>query len=207
VETIDFYYGVGSRYSYLAATQIAKLESETSCKVEWQPINSVKLISQRDRSPFQGTPVSGQYEWSYRELDAKRWANLYEVPFFEPRDRVKFDPELLARAVTVAKYFDRVVDYSHLLFTEIFQSSELKTIDEDRCCLYAHRCGISRSDFQAIFNSQANLARLDLTLDRAIALGIFGVPTFVTHSGEIFWGNDRIVLLHHYLRSRASDDR
>jgi 2-hydroxychromene-2-carboxylate isomerase len=29
---VDFFYGLGSRYSYLAATQIARLETETGCR-------------------------------------------------------------------------------------------------------------------------------------------------------------------------------
>jgi 2-hydroxychromene-2-carboxylate isomerase len=36
-EKVNFYYSMGSRYSYLASTQIATLERETSCCVEWNP--------------------------------------------------------------------------------------------------------------------------------------------------------------------------
>jgi 2-hydroxychromene-2-carboxylate isomerase len=30
---------------------------------------------------------------------------------------------------------------------------------------------------------------------------VFGVPTFVV-DGELFWGNDRLVLLEHYLAAK-----
>jgi len=36
---VDFYYSIGSRYSYLASTQIAKLERETGSRVRWHPVN------------------------------------------------------------------------------------------------------------------------------------------------------------------------
>jgi 2-hydroxychromene-2-carboxylate isomerase len=91
IENIDFYYSIGSRYSYLASTQIDALKKETGCHVEWHPVNSVRLIAQRESSPFKGKPVSGQYEWTYRELDTKRWAKFYGVPYLEPRGRVHFD--------------------------------------------------------------------------------------------------------------------
>ena len=74
--TVDFYYSIGSRYSYLASSQIAALERETGCRVVWHPLNSTTLISRRGANPFEGPPVSGQYDWSYRERDAKRWAAL-----------------------------------------------------------------------------------------------------------------------------------
>ncbi|NES17520.1 MAG: hypothetical protein F6K41_00835 [Symploca sp. SIO3E6] len=42
--------------------------------------------------------------------------------------------------------------------------------------------------------------QLDASLERALDAGVFGVPTFIV-SGELFWGNDRLVLLRHYLLS------
>ena len=129
---IDFYYSIGSRYSYLASTQIDTLKKATGCDVEWHPINSVRLINQRESSPFDG--ISGQYEWNYRELDAKRWAKLYGVPYLEPRGRVQFDSELLARACIAAKRFGKVAEYSRLLFAAMFQDSRSQ-IDERECTL------------------------------------------------------------------------
>ena len=118
--TINFYYSIGSRYSYLASTQIDSLARETGCHVDWHPINSVRLIAQREHNPFEGKPISAQYEWIYRELDAQRWAKLYKVPYVEPRGRVNFDSELLARACTAAKRLGKVEEYSHSLFAAMF---------------------------------------------------------------------------------------
>uniref|UniRef100_UPI00286D75B4 2-hydroxychromene-2-carboxylate isomerase n=1 Tax=Chamaesiphon sp. VAR_48_metabat_403 TaxID=2964700 RepID=UPI00286D75B4 len=195
---VDFYYAIGSRYSYLASTQIDALKTATGCHVEWHPINSVRLISQRDRNPFTGKP-SGKYEWAYRELDAQRWAKLYGVPYLEPRGRVQFDSELLARACVAAKQFDKVVEYSHLLFAAMFKDS-LTQIDERECIDRAEICGISTKDFQVALKSQETASQLDETIDNAINAGVFGVPTFIVN-GELFWGNDRLILLHHCLDS------
>jgi 2-hydroxychromene-2-carboxylate isomerase len=37
-KTVEFFYGIASRYSYLAATRIAALEAETGCTAKWRPI-------------------------------------------------------------------------------------------------------------------------------------------------------------------------
>jgi 2-hydroxychromene-2-carboxylate isomerase len=196
---VDFYYSIGSRYSYLAATQLAALEKETSCHIEWHPINSVKLLNQRQNSPFQGKPVSGQYEWSYRELDAKRWAELYRVPYLEPRGRVKFDAELLATACMSAKHFGKVVEFSHLLFSAMFKEP-LSKIDEEDCLVRAEKCNIDVTAFLTILRDKAIASQLNENINKAYNAGVFGVPTFIV-SGELFWGNDRLVLLRHYLCS------
>ena len=198
IAKIDFYYSIGSRYSYLASTQIDALQQETGCQIDWHPINSVRLISMRENSPFAGKPA-GQYEWTYRELDAQRWAKLYGVPYIEPRSRVEFDSELLARACVAAKHFGKVAEYSHLLFAAMFQDS-LSKIDENECIDRAEICGIPAGDFQVALKAQETANKLNQTIDRATNAGVFGVPTFITN-GELFWGNDRLILLRHYLDS------
>ncbi len=195
---IDFYYSIGSRYSYLAATQIDRLKQETGCDIEWHPINSVRLISQRESSPFEGKPISGQYEWTYRELDAQRWAKLYGVPYIEPRGKVKFDSELLAQACTAAKHLGKVEEYSRLLFAAMFQDS-LTKIEEQECTMYAEKCGISTSDFHDALRAQDTVERLNITINNAHQAGVFGVPTFIA-GNELFWGNDRLILLNHHLK-------
>jgi 2-hydroxychromene-2-carboxylate isomerase len=207
IANIDFYYSLGSRYSYLASTQIDALKKTTGCHVEWHPINSVRLIAQRDRSPFEGEPISGQYEWAYRELDAKRWAKLYGVPYIEPRGRVHFDSELLAQSCTAAKRLGKVAEYSHLLFAAIFQGAEFlgrkaspTIITAHECILAAEVCGISNSDFDVELKAQATTNQLNCTIDQALDAGVFGVPTFIAME-QLFWGNDRIVLLIDSLRA------
>ena len=122
----------------------------------------MRLISQRERSPFEGEPVSGQYEWNYRELDAKRWAKLYGVSYLEPRGRVYFEPELLAQACTAAKRLGKVQEYSRLLFAAIFQDSQLfvskalpAIITAKECIVAAEACGISARDFEVALTEQA----------------------------------------------------
>ena len=145
---VDFYYGIGSRYSYLAASQMALIEAETGCAFEWHPINSVRLVSLRGSSPFQGEPVSGQYDWAYREKDAKRWAALYGVPYVEPRGRTRFDPKLLALACTAAKRLGDAAAYSRQLFAAVFRD-DLRVIDEAECTRRAEAVGLSATDFNA----------------------------------------------------------
>ena len=202
MKTIDFYYAIGSRYSYLASTQIDALKEETGCNIEWRPISSARLIARRGNSPFEGKPVSGQYEWTYRELDAKRWANFYGVPYLEPRGRVRFDAELLALASTAAKRLDKGEAYSRSLFAAMFQDS-LSEIDERECISRAEACGIAAIDFQAALRAQETVDQLNETIDNAFDAGVFGVPTFVV-AGELFWGNDRMILLRHYLAQRQT---
>jgi hypothetical protein len=101
MRSIDFYLGLGSRYSYLAASQVDRIEKIHGCRFVWKPIASGALMDRRGGNPFRGDPLSGQYDWGYREYDAKCWADHYGIPFREPV-AFRTDPAMLALACLAA---------------------------------------------------------------------------------------------------------
>lgn len=64
--SVDFYLGLGSRYFYLAATQIARDEREHGCRFVWKPIASSTLLDRRGGYPFREPSNCGRYDRSYR---------------------------------------------------------------------------------------------------------------------------------------------
>ncbi len=51
---VDFFYGIGSRYSYLAASQMERLAADTGATVRWRPLWSTELMKRRGMDPFRG---------------------------------------------------------------------------------------------------------------------------------------------------------
>jgi len=45
--TVEFFFSPGSRYSYLAASQIPSIEAETGCVVDWRPADVLGQRSHR----------------------------------------------------------------------------------------------------------------------------------------------------------------
>jgi len=189
--TVDFYLGLGSRYSYLAASQIDRIEVKYDCRFVWKPIASGALMDRRGGNPFRGQPLSGQYDWDYREYDAKGWAAYYGIPFREPA-AFKTDPETLALACLAADRQDALVACCRLLQRLIFV--EGMAIDDGVISSLAGRLGLSPQMFRQDLQAPETRARHDSLLDEAKARGAFGVPTFFL-GDRMFWGNDRLVLL------------
>src|SRR5690348_5813354 len=82
--TVDFYLGPGSRYSYLAASQLDRIEAQHDCRFVWKPIDSGALIDRQGNNPFRAQSGVGQYDRAYRQYDAESWAIHYGIPFREP---------------------------------------------------------------------------------------------------------------------------
>jgi 2-hydroxychromene-2-carboxylate isomerase len=201
---VDFFYGIGSRYSYLASTQLDRLAAETGCRMRWRPLYSGDLFAARGRDPFADRPVSGQYEWAYRRRDAERWAAYYGVPYREPHD-VRFDPRRLALACTAAAALGAVEAFSRRLFRALFVDGT-SPLDAAACTALAREVGLDERGFHTALNDPETAARLAGTVADAIAAGAFGVPSFVV-GDEVYFGNDRLPLLRHALLLLSGNER
>ncbi len=198
--TVDFYYGLGSRYSYLASSQLDRIATETGCRFEWHPLKSGALQKLRGGSPFHGAPVSGQYEWPYRQRDAEAWAAYYGVPYREPVD-FRVDPAYLAVAASAAKRLGAVEAYSKRLFQAIFV--EGRVVAETDMTGFAAEVGLDAAAFRAQLDDPATAALHEAALQAAHRRGAFGVPTFFL-GAQMFWGNDRLVLLEHAIKKAGA---
>jgi 2-hydroxychromene-2-carboxylate isomerase len=194
--TVDFYLGLGSRYSYLAASQVDRIEATHGCRFAWKPIASGALMDRRGNNPFRTAPVSGQYVWSYREYDAKCWASFYGIPFREPVD-FRVDPAALALSCLAADNQDALVPSCRLLQQLIFVDGVV--IDDEVIAGLPARLRLDEEVFLRDLAAAPTRQRHEALLDEARARGAFGVPTFFLGE-QMFWGNDRLVLLEAALR-------
>ena len=201
---VDFFFGPASRYSYLASTQLSAIEAATGCRFHWRALFSGDLLAGRGYSPFRGQPISGQYDWSYRQRDAEDWAAFYGVPFREPAAALKEEtvPRRLALYCTAAARLGAGVAYASRLFHAVFAEA-LASFDDDRLGAFATDVGLGQEALVAALEDPATAAALQATTQEALQRGAFGVPTFFV--GErMYWGNDRLMLLQHHLAALAN---
>ncbi|MFO0126749.1 MAG: DsbA family protein, partial [Pseudanabaena sp.] len=136
-----------------------------------------------------------QYDWNYRQEDAKRWADYYGIPFHEPKLQA-IAPEMLAIAALATKQPQLITTYSQLLFQKIF--AEQVEITVEILIDIAASLGISKDNFRLALQSTDLCLELDKITQEAFHRGAFGVPTFFIDDA-MFWGNDRLVLLENHL--------
>ena len=195
--TVEFIYGLGSRYSYLASTQIARIARETGAEFRWRPVASRELIARRADDPFRAG-AGGQYDWTYRRLDAEAWAKHYGVPFRDPVGRLSYDHSLPSMAALAAGRQGQVEAMSRQLFRLIFVDDR-ETFGRDEILVEACALGFDIPRFEADLESPALAEEHEGEIAKAEACGVFGVPTFL-YGSRLFWGNDRLILLEAALK-------
>ncbi len=200
--TIKAYLGLGSRYSYLASTQLDRIASETGADFDWIPVNSIDLIKRArpDGSPFDQSVLAGQYAPKFREQDAKRWAAHYKVAYVEPR--ISLIP---SNALALACWCQPNPEERRALIEAIYKAVFVDGIEMSISALEAISgdFGVTADAIaDALKGGEASVLHENATKS-ALKEGAFGVPTFVC-LGELFWGNDRLLLLENHIRT-ASD--
>lgn len=197
---VEFFFGLGSRYSYLAFTQMTRIAALYQCKFILRPLGSAELMHMRGKSPFHGSPLSGQYEWDYRRKDAEAWAAYYGVAFSEPKP-LPSDHRLMARACYSADLQGALRPYCEAMFQAVFVNNEL--ITAKTCAAMASHLGLDVQRFEEAIDSRAIDQRVTTAARCAFERGAFGVPTLFVDN-RMFWGNDRLVLLEHYIATRVA---
>ena len=183
---MDFWFSIGSTYTYLSVMRLDRVAQETGIAFSWQPFNVREIMREMGNVPFADKPVKLAYMWR----DIERRARHYGVPFRGPAPYPLQDlPRVNRLAVTAfaqgwGKPFVRAA-YRHW-----FERLEDPTRDETLPGLIE---ALGRDPVQALAAADSPQGHDALAAQTRAAreLGVFGAPSFVVDR-EVFWGDDRL---------------
>ena len=137
-------------------------------------------------------------------MELKRWREVRDVPLtLEPKG-FPCNDIMATRLVIAAKLKG---EDAQLLATELGRAvweREETLEDPGHVAAAARRAGLDAAALRAGGPSDAELDVLHEQYTRdALTVGVFGAPSYVLPSGEIFWGQDRLELLERALKVMA----
>ena len=184
--TIDFWFTVGSTYTYLTASRLHHVEAATGLRFRWRPFNAREIMQEMNNIPFATKPIKLAYMWR----DIERRASKYGLPIRVPAPYPLKNFDLASRIAVLGEMEGWCADYVRVSYRRWFVegkevgaepnlSESLSEIgqDKDRVIKAASTDRVGRA-----YGDNTNEAR---------RLNIFGAPTFVVQ-GERFWGDDRL---------------
>jgi 2-hydroxychromene-2-carboxylate isomerase len=161
--------------------------------VTWRPLDFDLLMVARKWDPFSGAPTSGQYDITYRRKDVSRWAEYYDIPLriveWEKFDWLRFN----LAATEAAKEHEGCAKFAQAVFALTMGEREERDT-ESVIAAAARDAGLDPRRLVEASKTSDTKAQLHHAITDAVALGVFGVPSFVL-DGEVYWGNDRLTLL------------
>ena len=184
---IDFYFSIGSTYTFLSVTRILDVEKKKNIKFNWKPFSVRAIMKEMNNIPFPKDKKNKvDYMWRDIERRAKSYGFFAKTPV--PYPLSEFD---LANQIAILGIEEGWgIDYVRLTYKKWFQEGKEPAIDPsisevcDELKLNKNELIVAAKD-QIIQNKYLS------NTDSARNNKIFGSPSFVVNS-EIFWGDDRM---------------
>ncbi len=187
MKNIDFYFSIGSTYTYLSVTRILDVEKKHQVKFNWLPFSVRSIMKEMNNIPFPKEKMNKvNYMWRDIERRAEGYGFFAKTPV--PYPLTEFD--LANKLALLGLKEGWGVDYIRLTYKRWFQEGkepatepniseifkELK-IDKEKAIKDANSSEIEKQYLKNTESARENK--------------VFGSPSFIVN-GEIFWGDDRM---------------
>jgi 2-hydroxychromene-2-carboxylate isomerase len=188
MKKIAFWFSIGSTYTYLSVSRLARIEKEHQVSFEWNPFSVRKLMMEMNNIPF--TPPEKKVKSDYMWRDISRRAKNYNL---NPKIPAPYPLKNFDLANQIAVYGINegwCEEYVRLTYKYWFESG-IEAGSEESINKISKEMNFNPHDLIENASSDTIIKRYDAQTDKARELGIFGSPSFISNY-EIFWGDDRL---------------
>lgn len=183
---LDFWYSIGSTYSYLTVMRMGDYAERHGLEVCWRPFDVRHIMVTQNNIPFRDKPVKTAYMWRDMERRAERYGLPIRVPAPYPLPNLP-----LANQVALLGMAEGWGEaYTVETYRRWFQQGQ-EAGSEPNLSDSLRAAGQDPGDVLPRAQSDAAKAALARETATAQALGVFGSPSFVVGT-EVFWGDDRL---------------
>ena len=187
MKSVEFYFDLGSPYSYLAYYRLLQMAERQEIQIVYKPILLGGVFKATgNRSPIE-IPVKG----AYSILDMQRWAEYYHIPM-QMNPHFPMNTLTLMRILTGVQllHLEKFEQVLKLLFDAMFGTPQ--NLNEPAVLAEVLKpSGFSVEDIMSMVQSEVVKQKLITETEQAIQRGIFGAPTFFV-GDEMYWGQDRL---------------
>ena len=196
--TVDYYLSLNSPWTYIGSAPFGEIAKRHGVTVNVKPAKFGPIFEQTGGLPL---PKRSPQRRAYRMMELKRWREVRGLPLnLEPK-HFPCDDLPATRLVISAKLQGKDACKLSVELGRAVWEREESLADAATLASAAQRAGLDAAALRAGGPTDAELdALFQLYTEEALAAGVFGAPSYVLPSGEIFWGQDRLELLERALK-------
>ena len=187
MKNIDFYFSIGSTYTYLSVTRILDVEKKHQVKFNWLPFSVRSIMKEMNNIPFPKEKMNKvNYMWRDIERRAEGYGFFAKTPV--PYPLTEFD---LANKLAILGLKEGWgVDYIRLTYKRWFQEGKEPATEPNISEIFKELKIDKEKAIKDVNSSEIEKQYLKNT-ESARENKVFGSPSFIVNS-EIFWGDDRM---------------
>ena len=184
---VDFFFSIGSTYTYLSVTRILDVEKKHQIKFNWKPFSVREIMKEMNNIPFPKDKINKvNYMWRDIERRAEGYGFLAKTPV--PYPLSEFDLANQIAILGLEKEWG--INFIVHTYKKWFQEGKEPAI-EPSISEVCKELGLNKEDI--INEAQTDLVKNKYKQNTNLAreYKIFGSPSFVVNN-ELFWGDDRM---------------
>ena len=187
MKEIEFWFSIGSTYTYLSVSRLKEVERKFEVSFSWQPFSVRKIMREMDNVHFPPTKQA-KVDYMWRDIQRRARGYGFEARVPAPYPLKEFD--LANRIAVLGMQEGWCSNYVQATYRRWFLewlepgsepnvSESLREIGQDSERILELATGEETGE---VYSCQTESAQ---------SKGIFGSPSFIV-DGELFWGDDRL---------------
>jgi 2-hydroxychromene-2-carboxylate isomerase len=199
--SLDFWFDYTCPYAYLGSTQAPALAARMGVELTYRPL-LLGGVFRANETPQKLFATLSPAKAAHNLEDMQRWARRFGVTLVMPANHPMRSVEAL-RATLVTGSDPRVI----AAFFRAYWVDNADIADRAVIANVVASCGHDAEMVLAAIETHCVKDDLRARTDEAIALGIFGVPSWVVDGVHLYWGQDRIAFVEGLARESGSAAR
>ena len=187
MKKIEFWYSIGSTYTYLSTQILTEIANKKNIEFEWCPFSVRSRMIEMENVPFMAEKKRDKIDYMWR--DVQRRANFYGFDAKVPAPYPLKEFDLANKVAILGKDQGWIKEYTILTYKKWFLE-HLEPGSEPNLSSTLREIGLDPDKIINLAQADEIEQKYLKNTEMAKNKGIFGSPSF-TVENEVFWGDDR----------------
>lgn len=190
----EFFFDISSPWTYIAFHNVRPICEEFGVEITWRPILVGGIFNTINPSvyEFRNNPVPAKI--AYRDKDIADWARVTGLPLIWEPKVFPVNSVKGMRGCLVAERSGRLVDVANVFFN-LYWAEDQDISQDDVLRLGCERIGFDQNVFFDGIAEPAIKQQLKDNTEELMQRGGFGTPTMFVNKTDMYFGNDRLILI------------
>lgn len=198
---VECFYDCSSPWTYLAFHHLQALGQALGVPIQWRPVLVGGIFNAVNPSVYAFRENGVPAKQAYLRKDLQDWARHSGLAITFPPSVFPVNSVKAMRAALWLQPQGRLEDWSRAVFEAYWGRDE--DISQDAVLAQiAQRLGLDPQALAEAVADPAQKAALKANTDEAVARGAFGSPTVFVGGDDMYFGNDRLLLVREAILRR-----
>ncbi|MCL6234495.1 2-hydroxychromene-2-carboxylate isomerase [Acinetobacter sp. ANC 5579] len=197
MKVIEFYFDVGSPYSYIGFHRIQHIAEQYQAEIIWKPM----LLGGVFKATGNSSPMAVPAKARYSMIDLQRWAKLWQIPV-QMNPYFPINTLQLMRLITAVQLFQSeeflkvLTGIFNAMFGQPRNLNDLTTFMQ-----LMQELGLGAEQVKQWLDDEKVKSELKVVTEEAIERGVFGAPSWFVDD-EMYWGVDHLHFVEYALSAK-----